>query len=61
MTLIYGEKDTLFELEKMTEHLPEHTKFQQLDNYEHIDILWGSDVGKDVIPNILHALETRQT
>jgi lysosomal acid lipase/cholesteryl ester hydrolase len=29
---------------------------KRLHNYEHVDILWGKDVHKDVIPEVFTAL-----
>lgn len=41
----------------MLNALPDHTVAKRLRTYEHVDILWGKDVHKDVIPEVLNALE----
>ncbi|KAF8973172.1 triacylglycerol lipase [Flammula alnicola] len=46
IVLLYGDSDTA-----------DHTVSKALHTYEHLDILWGKDVDKDVIPEVLLALE----
>lgn len=41
----------------MLAQLPDHTIAKPLHTYEHLDILWGENVHKDVIPEVLDALE----
>ena len=36
--------------------LPDHTVAKKLENYEHVDILWGKDVHRDVMPEVFAAL-----
>ncbi len=40
----------------MKAQLPAHTTAKALEDYEHVDILWGKDVDKDVIPHVLKTL-----
>jgi len=37
--------------------LPEHTRERKLVGYEHIDVLWGKDIHKDVLPIVLGTLQ----
>ena len=57
IVLLYGDTDSLVHIETMLAQLPEHTVAKALHTYEHLDILWGKDVHKDVIPEVLGALE----
>jgi lysosomal acid lipase/cholesteryl ester hydrolase len=41
----------------MLAQLPDHTISKPLHTYEHLDILWGKDVDKDVIPQVLQSLQ----
>lgn len=54
--LLYGDCDSLVHIDTMLAQLPEHTVAKALHSYEHLDILWGRDVDKDVIPEVLNAL-----
>jgi hypothetical protein len=42
----------------MLAQLPPHTVAKKINNYEHLDLLWGQDVDKDVFPHVLEYLET---
>jgi len=57
IVLLYGDRDSLVHIETMLDQLPEHTVAKALHTYEHLDILWGKDVHRDVIPEVLQALE----
>ncbi|KAF8160856.1 triacylglycerol lipase [Crassisporium funariophilum] len=57
IVLLYGDCDSLVHIETMLAQLPDHTVAKALHTYEHLDILWGRDVDKDVIPEVLQALE----
>ncbi|KAF9230727.1 Alpha/Beta hydrolase protein [Melanogaster broomeanus] len=46
--LLYGDDDSLVDIDAMLSELPEHTR--------HLDILWGRDVHKDVIPEVVNTL-----
>ncbi|KAF4622470.1 hypothetical protein D9613_009312 [Agrocybe pediades] len=57
MVLIYGDQDTLFDLDTVMQHLPpSKVTVCRLADYEHLDVLWGGNVHNDVIPNVLEAL-----
>jgi lysosomal acid lipase/cholesteryl ester hydrolase len=58
MVLIYGGRDSLVAIDTMRELLPPETRYHELPNYEHIDVLWGDDVENDVIPHVLSALNS---
>lgn len=57
IVLLYGDTDSLVDIDVMLAELPEHTIARRLHNYEHLDVLWGNQVDKDVIPEVLLALE----
>jgi hypothetical protein len=42
----------------MLAQLPRHTIAKKVENYEHLDILWGKDVDKVVFPHVLELLKT---
>jgi len=42
----------------MLAQLPPHTVAKKVNNYEHLDLLWGKDVDKVVIPHVLEFLKT---
>jgi lysosomal acid lipase/cholesteryl ester hydrolase len=56
IVLMYGDCDSLVDMDIMMTQLPSHTIAKRLHGYEHLDILWGKDVDKDVIPQILEVL-----
>jgi hypothetical protein len=41
----------------MLAQLPRHTIAKKVENYEHLDLLWGKDVDKVVIPHVLGYLK----
>jgi len=55
--LLYGESDSLVDIDSMITQLPDHTVSIPLPNYEHLDVIWGENVHVDVIPKVLAALE----
>ncbi|KAF9049920.1 triacylglycerol lipase [Panaeolus papilionaceus] len=57
IVLLYGDQDSLVHIETMLAQLPEHTVAKPLHTYEHLDILWGQNVHKDVIPEVVQSLE----
>lgn len=56
IVLMYGDCDSLVDIDTMMTQLPPHTVAKRLHGYEHLDILWGKNVDKDVIPQILEVL-----
>src|SRR5580704_791891 len=47
-----------FSIEVMLSQLPPHTVAKKIENYEHLDLLWGTSVDKDVFPHVLDCLKT---
>ena len=70
IVLIYGDQDSPveyafllmrcsdFSIDVMLDQLPPHTVAKKVEDYEHLDLLWGKDVDKVVIPHVLDFLET---
>jgi hypothetical protein len=58
IVLLYGTRDSLVDIDLMLSQLPEHTVAEPIEDHEHVDILWGSNVHKLVIPKVLEALGT---
>ncbi|KAK7207990.1 Alpha/Beta hydrolase protein [Myxozyma melibiosi] len=54
--LIYGTKDSLVDIDTMLDELPPHATAIPVEGHEHLDIIWGADVGKVVIPHVLRIL-----
>lgn len=55
--LLYGTRDSLVDIEAMISSLPASgTRMRKLDGYEHLDVLWGKDIDKDVFPEVVNAL-----
>ena len=57
VALFYGTIDSLVDINVMKSQLPAHTSAMALEGYEHVDILWGKDVDKDVIPHVMTTLK----
>ncbi|KAG5636637.1 hypothetical protein H0H81_007346 [Sphagnurus paluster] len=57
VVLMYGDTDSLVDIDAMLKQLPPHTLAHRLHGYEHLDVLWGKDVHKDVIPTVLQQLK----
>ncbi|PCH36727.1 alpha/beta-hydrolase [Wolfiporia cocos MD-104 SS10] len=55
--LLYGNEDSLVDIDIMLRELPAHTRARRLHGYEHLDVLWGADVHVDVIPEVLGTLK----
>jgi lysosomal acid lipase/cholesteryl ester hydrolase len=55
--LLYGDQDSLVDIDVMMAQLPPHAIAKRLHTYEHLDILWGKDVDKDVIPEVISILK----
>jgi len=56
IVLLYGDSDSLVNIDTILSQLPEHAIAKPLPTYEHLDILWGENVHKDVIPEVLSTL-----
>lgn len=58
IVLIYGDSDSLVDIEEMKKLLPEeYLKTIPIKGYEHLDIIWGDDVETLVIPRVLNLLD----
>lgn len=57
IVLLYGDRDSLVDIDAMTKELPSHTEVRPLQSYEHLDIIWGKDVHEHVIPHVLSSLK----
>lgn len=58
IVLIYGGSDSLVDIKLMLKELPKHTLAKEIPKYEHLDLLWASDVHTLVFPHVLEALES---
>ncbi|KAH9950564.1 triacylglycerol lipase [Amylocystis lapponica] len=56
IVLLYGDCDSLVDIDVMLRSLPGHTTARRLAGYEHLDIIWGMDIDRDVIPHVVDAL-----
>lgn len=57
IVLLYGDCDSLVDIQQMLHELPAHTTAICLHGYEHLDILWGGNVDEDIIPHVIEALK----
>lgn len=57
IVLVHGGSDSLVDVNVMLKELPRHTVARCIPKYEHLDLLWASDVDKLVFPHVLEALE----
>ncbi|KAK9374295.1 Alpha/Beta hydrolase protein [Lipomyces chichibuensis] len=55
--LMYGTADSLVDIDAMLKELPRHAVAIPVEDHEHLDIIWGKDVQKIVIPQVLNVLE----
>lgn len=58
IVLVYGGSDSLVDIKLMLKELPKHTVAKCIQKYEHLDLLWASDVHTLVFPHVLEALES---
>ena len=58
IVLVYGGSDSLVDIKLMLKELPKHTVAKCIPKYEHLDLLWASDVDRLVFPHVLEALES---
>jgi hypothetical protein len=47
----------MLSIDVMLAQLPPHTVAKKVENYEHLDLLWGQDVDKVVFPHVLDFLK----
>ncbi|KAK9467951.1 alpha/beta-hydrolase [Lipomyces arxii] len=55
--LVYGTEDSLVDIDAMLSELPKHAVAIPVIGHEHLDIVWGRDVEKEVLPHVFHILE----
>ena len=48
----------MVDIKLMLKELPRHTIAKCIPKYEHLDLLWASDVDRLVFPHVLEALES---
>ena len=58
IVLVYGGSDSLVDIRLMLKELPKHTIARGIAKYEHLDLLWASDVDQLVFPHVLEALQS---
>jgi lysosomal acid lipase/cholesteryl ester hydrolase len=58
IVLLYGDSDSLVDINVMLQGLPHATSAQAIPTYEHLDFLWASDVDRQVFGYVFNALET---
>ncbi|KAK3622646.1 cholesterol esterase [Elasticomyces elasticus] len=58
IVLVYGGSDSLVDIKLMLKELPRHTVAKGIQKYEHLDLLWASDVDELVFPHVLEALDS---
>lgn len=61
IVLVYGGSDSLVDINLMLKELPKHTVAKCVPKYEHLDLLWASDVEELVFPHVLEALNSYAT
>ncbi|CCH59728.1 hypothetical protein TBLA_0B09130 [Henningerozyma blattae CBS 6284] len=56
--LLYGGQDSLVDIEVMKKNLPKEAVFDvNIKEHEHLDLIWGNDVDKLVIPKIVKFID----
>ncbi|KAH9944455.1 triacylglycerol lipase [Epithele typhae] len=57
IVLLYGDSDSLVDIDVMLRELPrKRTTARRLRGYEHLDVIWGDNIHKDVNPHVVAAL-----
>ena len=57
IVLLYGDSDSLVDINVMLQGLPRETVAKAIPKYEHLDFLWASDVDRQVFGHVFEALE----
>ncbi|KAJ6022275.1 Alpha/beta hydrolase fold-1 [Penicillium herquei] len=57
IVLLYGDSDSLVDINVMLQGLPRGTVAKPIPTYEHLDFLWAADVDKQVFHHVFNALE----
>ena len=61
IVLLYGDSDSLVDVNVMLQGLPRGTVAKPIHGYEHLDFLWASDVDRQVFHHVFNALETNSS
>ncbi|OJJ48377.1 hypothetical protein ASPZODRAFT_165264 [Penicilliopsis zonata CBS 506.65] len=61
IVMLYGENDSLVDIDVMLQSLPRETIAKPIPKYEHLDFLWAKDVDKKVFGHVFEALESYST
>ena len=57
IVLLYGDRDSLVDIDVMLRELPRtRTTARRLRGYEHLDVIWGAQIHREVIPHVVSAL-----
>lgn len=59
IVLLYGDSDSIVDIDVMLRGLPRGTVAKAIRGYEHLDFLWADDVDKQVFGDVFEALERR--
>ncbi|KAK5689444.1 cholesterol esterase, partial [Elasticomyces elasticus] len=59
IVLLYGDSDSIVDIDAMLRGLPRGTVAKAIPGYEHLDFLWADDVDKQVFGDVFEALERR--
>ncbi|KAJ5919894.1 hypothetical protein N7454_009729 [Penicillium verhagenii] len=57
IVLLYGDSDSLVDINVMLQGLPRGTVAKPIPTYEHLDFLWAADVDQQVFHHVFDALE----
>lgn len=59
IVLLYGDSDSIVDIDVMLRGLPRGTVAKAIKGYEHLDFLWAEDVDKQVFGDVFEALDRR--
>ena len=57
IVLLYGDADSLVDIDVMLKQLPSHTVARAIPSFEHLDFLWAEDIHTLVFPTIFQFLK----
>ncbi|KAJ2996474.1 cholesterol esterase [Globomyces sp. JEL0801] len=57
ITLFCGKDDNLSDIVALKSHLPDHTKIFEIDDYEHLDLIWSHDAPDKIFHPIIKTLK----
>ena len=56
IVLLYGDADSLVDIDVMLKELPSHTIATAVPSFEHLDFIWAEDVHSLIFPTIFRFL-----